>query len=264
MLLAIGALLLATTAHAKKDPVIITNVTGTVGAASTTLYIEGENFSDGVFEPVVTLGTDSLTVLAGMWSDVEIVAELPYPAPPGDYLLTVTNHEDQVVAYDLTIGAVGPEGPQGPQGEPGTSIPDGTSSGQVLTWNGDNWIAQAPGAYETSRNNMQPFTAINYIIALVGVYPSRDGIDPFVGEIAMFGGDFAPRGWAMCNGQLLSISTNTALFSLLGTTYGGDGRTTFALPDLRGRAPIHFGDGPGLTPRSLGEKGGAETTQDQY
>jgi len=81
----------------------------------------------------------------------------------------------------------------------------------------------------------------------------------FIGEIRMFGGNFAPRGWALCDGQLLSISQNSALFSILGTTYGGDGRTTFGLPDLRGRAPVHAGTGPGLTPRRLGEKGGAET-----
>jgi len=83
--------------------------------------------------------------------------------------------------------------------------------------------------------------------------------DPFLGEIRMFAGNFAPRGWALCDGQLLPISNNTALFSLLGTTYGGDGRTTFALPDLRGRAPIHAGQGPGLTNKTLGQKGGEET-----
>lgn len=74
----------------------------------------------------------------------------------------------------------------------------------------------------------------------------------------MFGGNFAPRGWALCDGQLLSIAQNTALFSILGTTYGGDGRTTFGLPDLRGRVPMHAGNGPGLTPRPLGQKTGAE------
>jgi len=81
---------------------------------------------------------------------------------------------------------------------------------------------------------------------------------PFIGEIVMFGGNFAPRSWAFCDGQLLPIAQNTALFSILGTTYGGDGRTTFGLPDLRGRAPIGEGTGPGLTPRTLGEKDGAE------
>ncbi len=81
--------------------------------------------------------------------------------------------------------------------------------------------------------------------------------DPFIGEISMFGGNFAPRGWALCDGQLLPISQYSALFSILGTTYGGDGRTTFALPDLRGRAPIHAGRGPGLDEVKLGQKLGA-------
>jgi microcystin-dependent protein len=82
--------------------------------------------------------------------------------------------------------------------------------------------------------------------------------EPFIGEIRMFGGNFAPRGWAFCDGQLLPIAQNTALFSLLGTMYGGDGRTTFGLPDLRGRFPMHPGTGPGLSPRTQGEKDGAE------
>lgn len=82
--------------------------------------------------------------------------------------------------------------------------------------------------------------------------------EPFLGEIRMFGGNFAPRGWALCNGQLLSIAQNSALFSLLGTTYGGDGVTTFALPNLQGRFPMHWGTGPGLTPRTIGEQAGTE------
>lgn len=82
--------------------------------------------------------------------------------------------------------------------------------------------------------------------------------EPFVGEIRMFAGNFAPRGWAFCDGQLLAVSQNDALFSLLGTVYGGDGRTTFGLPDLRGRIPLHAGTGPGLSPRRLGAKGGEE------
>lgn len=83
--------------------------------------------------------------------------------------------------------------------------------------------------------------------------------EPFVAEIRIFAGNFAPRGWAFCNGQLLPISQNTALFSLIGTTYGGDGRSTTALPDLQGRSPMQPGHGPGLTSRRLGEKGGVET-----
>jgi microcystin-dependent protein len=82
--------------------------------------------------------------------------------------------------------------------------------------------------------------------------------EPFLGEIIMFAGNFAPRGWALCDGQLLSISSNQALFSILGTAYGGDGRTSFGLPDLRSRAPIHAGQGNGLTSHRLGSKSGAE------
>ena len=84
--------------------------------------------------------------------------------------------------------------------------------------------------------------------------------EPFIAEIRIFAGNFAPRSWAFCNGQLLPIAQNTALFSLIGTTYGGDGRTTTALPNLQGRAPMHPGRGPGLTDRRLGQMGGTETT----
>ncbi|MGS0536161.1 phage tail protein [Pseudoalteromonas sp. SaAl2] len=83
--------------------------------------------------------------------------------------------------------------------------------------------------------------------------------NPFIGDVEIFAGTFAPRSWAMCDGQLLAISSNTALFSIIGTIYGGDGRTTMALPDLRGRAPIGFGHGPGLSSYKLGQKGGAES-----
>lgn len=82
--------------------------------------------------------------------------------------------------------------------------------------------------------------------------------NPFVAEIRMFAGNFAPKGWALCDGRLLSISQNPALFSLLGTTYGGNGTSNFALPDLRGRAPMQAGQGPGLTLRDLGETGGEQ------
>jgi len=83
--------------------------------------------------------------------------------------------------------------------------------------------------------------------------------DPFVAEIRIFPFNFAPKGWAWCNGQLMPISQNTALFSLLGTTYGGDGKSTFALPDMQGNAPMHPGQGPGLSLHDLGETGGSET-----
>ena len=83
--------------------------------------------------------------------------------------------------------------------------------------------------------------------------------DPFVAEIRIVGFNFAPIGWALCNGSLMPIAQNTALFSLVGTTYGGNGVSTFALPDLQGRVPMHFGQGPGLSSHDLGETGGVET-----
>jgi microcystin-dependent protein len=82
---------------------------------------------------------------------------------------------------------------------------------------------------------------------------------PFIGQLKMFGGNFAPRGYALCNGQLLAISQNDVLFALIGTTYGGDGQNTFALPDLRGRIPLHMGQGAGLSNRIIGEMSGTET-----
>jgi microcystin-dependent protein len=83
--------------------------------------------------------------------------------------------------------------------------------------------------------------------------------DPFVAEIRIFPFNFAPKGWAFCNGQILPLSQNTALFSLLGTTYGGDGKSNFALPNMQGNAPMHPGQGPGLSLHDLGETGGSET-----
>src|SRR5580704_12711445 len=83
--------------------------------------------------------------------------------------------------------------------------------------------------------------------------------NPFVAEIRIFPFNFAPKGWAFCDGQILPLSQNTALFSLLGTTYGGDGKSTFALPDMQGNAPMHPGQGPGLSLHDLGETGGSET-----
>ena len=129
------------------------------------------------------------------------------------------------------------------------------------TINGSNFTGNGNTLTFGSNSNMQPSLGITYVIALSGIYPSpsaNKGIDRFLGEIMMFAGNFAPQGWALCNGQLLAINQNQALFSLLGTTYGGNGSTTFALPDLRGRAPMHWGTGSGLTTRSLGQNVGVE------
>jgi microcystin-dependent protein len=102
-------------------------------------------------------------------------------------------------------------------------------------------------------------TAAMLLAPASALRPAEAAVDPLQGEIIMFAGNFAPRGWALCNGQILAVSQNAALFSLLGTTYGGDGRISFGLPDLRGRVAMHPGRGPGVTARRLGEKGGTET-----
>ena len=202
---------------------------------------------------------------------VKVVFNQGIPGEPG---------EPGAPGPDGAQGAPGPPGPQGVTGPEGPSGPPyngqapvmvdnnaltiglnaATAIGDLLTWDGNNWIAKQPDPEQPQTlDNMQPFLSLNYIIALVGTFPSRNASDPFIAEIIMFGGNFAPRGWAFCNGQLLAISQNQALFSILGTTYGGNGRTDFALPDLRGRVPVHAGSGPGLTERRLGEKGGSET-----
>jgi microcystin-dependent protein len=108
---------------------------------------------------------------------------------------------------------------------------------------------------------MRKYLILLGTVALLGWLPraSAQATGPYIGEIVIVAFNFAPAGWASCNGQLLPISENDALFALIGTTYGGDGQNTFALPDLRGRVPIHQGQGPGLNSYILGETGGAET-----
>ena len=102
--------------------------------------------------------------------------------------------------------------------------------------------------------------AVAGVIAIDGAVSASSAQECMIGEVRMFGGNFAPRSWMLAEGQLLAVSQNDALFSILGTIYGGDGRTTFALPDLRGRAAIGAGTGPGLSARNLGAKIGAQTT----
>ena len=102
-------------------------------------------------------------------------------------------------------------------------------------------------------------TGAALLISSIGWHSPASASEPFIGQIQYFPYNFPPRNWAFCNGQLLSIASNTALFSLLGTTYGGDGRTTLGIPDMRGRAPIHPGRGPGLSDYRGGQKGGVET-----
>ena len=133
----------------------------------------------------------------------------------------------------------------------------------LVTYDGSNWVAKHAVIGNTGNQQIdivQPWLGIYHAIALTGVFPSRNSAEPFIGEIMMVGFSFPPRGWALCDGQILAISQHTALFSLLGTTFGGDGRSTFGLPDLRGRVAIHPGTGPGLTTRNWGQKLGREAS----
>lgn len=112
----------------------------------------------------------------------------------------------------------------------------------------------------TDKSNEQVIVELSERLANMEAASSNEvvGVNPLIGEISLFAGNFAPRGYALCHGQPMSISSNSALFSVLGTYYGGDGRTTFHLPDLRGRAPIGAGQGPGLKNVELGQKGGVD------
>jgi microcystin-dependent protein len=105
-----------------------------------------------------------------------------------------------------------------------------------------------------------PMFLLTCFIVVAGLTPKAQAQDAYLGEIRLFAGNFAPNGWMKCEGQLLPIATNQALYAILGTTYGGNGQTTFALPDLRGRLPMGQGSGPGLTPTVIGEQQGSENT----
>jgi microcystin-dependent protein len=141
------------------------------------------------------------------------------------------------------------------------SLNPGTKTGDLITWDGTNWINMQPATqhFNITVDNRQPFLALNYCIALEGVFPSRNGISPFISEIDLYAFNFAPKGYALCNGQLLPINQNTALFALIGTSYGGNGTTTFELPNLQSRAAIHNGQGATLSNYTIGQTGGTET-----
>lgn len=129
--------------------------------------------------------------------------------------------------------------------------PDAALGAQALASVGDS----------EPHSNLQPYLVVNYCIAAVGTPPEPTAdaerlTDGLIGEVRLFAGSVTPRGWAPCDGQLLSTRDHTHLYAILGTLYGGDGQSTFALPDLRGRAPLHEGHGQGLSARALGESGG--------
>jgi len=120
------------------------------------------------------------------------------------------------------------------------------ANGLILNWNGNqhDFLVKNSATGEVGFKKAQGGLGLNYIICINGVFPTQNGplqTDPFLGEIKLFAGNYAPYGWALCQGQLMSINQNTALFAILGTYYGGNGYTTFALPDLRGTAAIGSG-----------------------
>ena len=138
----------------------------------------------------------------------------------------------------------------------------GPAVGDLITWDGNNWVNMQPAIqhFSFTVDNRQPYLALNYCIALLGIFPSRSDSEPFVSQIQLFPFNFAPNGWAMCNGQILAIAQNTALFSLLGTQFGGNGTTNFQLPNLQSRIPVGFGQGPGLSLYNVGDNGGIESS----
>jgi microcystin-dependent protein len=136
----------------------------------------------------------------------------------------------------------------------------GTNIGDLLTWDGTNWVNTQPAVrhFSVTVENHQPYLVNNYVIGLTGIYPTQsDATEPYLGEIYMMGCNFAPVGFALCDGQLLPISQYAAVFNLIGTTYGGNGSSTFALPDLRGRVPIHQGNNT-ISTYLMGQIGGSE------
>jgi microcystin-dependent protein len=132
----------------------------------------------------------------------------------------------------------------------------GTNVGDLITWDGTNWVNMQPAVqhFNITEDNRQPFLTLNYCIALSGVFPSRSSSEPFLGEVEIYSFNFAPKGFATCNGQLLAINQNAALFSLIGTYYGGNGTVNFALPNLQGRVAMDQGNG-----FVIGQSGGSES-----
>lgn len=150
-----------------------------------------------------------------------------------------------------------------PSFSPGIPLPSSPATNSLYYYENGNWVARSLLIQNAGTNspvsNVQPYLTLNYTIAVEGIYPSRNDYMAFIGEIVLYPYNFAPQGTMFCQGQMLSIAEYTALFSLVGTYYGGNGQTIFGLPDLRGRTAIHNGQGPGLPAINLAESGGTET-----
>lgn len=216
--------------------------------ADTSAYAETAHYSDtSAFAEMAAYAETALYADSAHYSDTAAYAATAGNVFDGDYN-SLTNTPDWNDTIDMRLDTA-------------MFLSGTVEAGNLVTYDGMNWIARDISVAATGNGQpisiVQPYLAVNYCIALQGIYPSRDW-EPYVGTIGIFGFNFAPRGWAQCSGQLLAISQHQALFSLIGTYYGGDGRTTFALPDLRGRVPVNYGQGPGLSPYQVGQRGGAE------
>lgn len=210
-----------------------------------------ESTTRGLLVPRLTAA--QLTTLQGMLTTAE-TGMLVTDATTGK--LTVWN--GQTWTDPANVGA---QAPLRVSSTNQLSLNPGTATGDLITWDGANWVNMQPATqhFTVTADNRQPLLTLNYCIALVGIFPSQNTFNPYVGEIDVFSFNFAPKGYAVCNGQLLAINQNAALFSLIGTFYGGNGTSTFQLPNLQGKVPLHYGSGPGLSTYSIGQQGGSET-----
>lgn len=248
------------------------------GAAGTIVYQELHapmTNEFGLFETAIGGGTPFLGTFNTIdWSLMNYWIEVSVDFAGGVSYTSLGATEFQSVPYAMYAASSPDDQNITGSSFSGTNLVIGIEGGNSQTVSLAN-----QGLVETGANNMQPYLTIGYYIALTGIYPTPSRVtdpailndpnvipaeqaqssNPYIGQLMLFAGNFTPAGWARCDGQLLAINTNTALFSLIGTTYGGDGATTFALPDLRGRAPIHSGSGPGLSNRVIGSKSGSET-----
>ena len=235
------------------NPPVIQSVTST----GIVLDIKGTNLGSGAPSVVFNGAPLPVTVV----SATEVTVPAPSGLAAGTYLLVLTSPSGNTASFSVALGTQGPAGPMGPGGAAGPIGPQGLQGfpgpqgAQGIIGNtGPQGIPGPQGPQSPTAPAVTTMTlggsatgslravGIHYIICIYGIFPSRGGsgsaTGPLIGEISLFAGNFAPDGWAFCDGQLLSISQNTALFSILGTTYGGDGRTTFALPDLRAAVPM--------------------------
>lgn len=164
----------------------------------------------------------------------------------------------QVPGHNHTASAAQPTGGKSYVGASASVM---TAARPIAALNADPTSIAAPAGGDNAHDNLQPYLCIHFIIALSGDMEPVSLLDPFIGEIRLFAGPFTPKGWLRCDGQSLPVADSPELFAVLGTTYGGDGRNTFALPDMRGRTSMHAGLGEGLTLRNLGQSGGSEAVE---